>query len=199
MIFTVARIKQLAPACTDAAATAIAAALASRAADFGVSLLNRRAHFMAQVCHESAGFTRFEENLNYRAARIGQVWPRLARRAGELAHNPEKLANAAYAGKNWNGSEASGDGWKFRGRGPLQLTGRANYATAPIGGLLDHPERAAEPGTGIIIALWFFQSRGCNRLADADDVEAVTLKINGGTHGLADRIALTAKAKGIFL
>lgn len=198
MTFTADHIRELAPDCKPEIAVRLAQALEQRAADFGVSLLLRRAHFMGQMAHESGGFTRFEENLNYSETRIPQVWSRLAPRAAELAHHPEKLANAAYANKNGNGSEASGDGWRFKGRGIIQLTGRANYASAPVTGLLDHPERAAEPETAVTIALWFFQSHGCNQLADADDVEAVTHKINGGHEGLAERQRLTDAAKAIF-
>ena len=98
---------------------------------FGVVGVLRVSHFLGQTCHESQGFTRLEENLNYLSAdRIAKVWPRLAARAASLVGDKKALASAAYAAKNGNGDEASGDGWRYRGRGLIQLTGRANYAAA---------------------------------------------------------------------
>jgi putative chitinase len=87
----------------------------------------RRAHFIAQIAHESGGFRTMRERLSYSADRIGEVWKRLAPRAQELAHNPVKLANAAYANRLGNGSEESGDGYRWSGRGLIQLTGKSNY------------------------------------------------------------------------
>lgn len=199
MIFTSARILRFAPRCPEDRAVLIAGTLEAKAPDYGVTTPLRRAHFMAQMAHESGGFSRLDENLNYSARRIPQVWSRLSARAEALAHNPQALANAAYANKNGNGNEGSGDGWRFKGRGIIQLTGRANYESAPIPNLVDNPDLAAEPGNAVIIALSFWKSHACNEAADADNVELVTRLINGGTHGLAERRALTAKAKAIFI
>lgn len=199
---TAARIYALCPRATPATVDAIAHELDADAAAFGVTSLLRRAHLMAQLAHESGGFTRMLENLNYSEPRIGQVWPRLAPRAHELAHNPQKLGDAAYAGRFGNGNEHSGDGFRFRGRGLIQLTFKDNYRERghAIGlDLVSHPDLAAEPHTASKLALSFWQHAGCNALADADDVEGVTRKINGGTNGLAERKELTLKAKGIFL
>lgn len=200
MMVTPARLRLLSQSASQAIVDAIAPAL--DAPMQAISLLER-AHFLAQVCHESAGFTRLLENLNYSADRIAQVWPRLAPRAAELAHNPEKLANAAYANKLGNGDEASGDGFRFRGRGLIQITGRANYASAASWTgtqLIVDPDKAAEPFTAVRIALAFWREHKCSFPAQLDDVEAVTQRINGPRmEGLEHRRALTEKAKRIFV
>jgi putative chitinase len=130
------------------------------------------------------------------------VWPRLAPRAQELAHNPVKLANAAYANRLGNGSEDSGDGYRWSGRGLIQLTGKDNYRRlTQISGidLLTDPDRAALPKEACQIAVAFWKHAGCDAPADADDVEGVTARINGSAcEGLAQRKALTERAKAIF-
>lgn len=199
---TVQRLIALAPRIAAPTAESLARVLEVEMPKFGVATLLRRAHFLGQVCHESGGFTRFEENLRYRADRIGVIWPRLLTRANALAGNPEALANAAYAGKIGNGDENSGDGWRYRGRGLIQLTGRSNYAMASNGlgiDLVGNPDQVAQPRGAVLTALWFWQSRGCNEAADQDDAEAVTRIINGKAMvGLAERIQLIEKAKAIF-
>lgn len=170
---------------------------------FGVNGVLRRAHFMAQTCHESAGFTRLEENLNYLSAdRIARVWPRLAPRAASLVGNKHDLANAAYAGRNGNGDEASGDGWRYRGRGLIQLTGRANYSAAghQIGlDLVGNPDLLLQGDPAARAALAFWKSTACSAAADLDDCEGVTRIINGSRmEGLEQRRALTERAKEIF-
>ena len=202
MIFSAERLRELCPQELNGTLDAIAIVLNDRGPDFGLTRHLRRCHFIAQVAHESGGFRRFIENLNYSAVRIGQVWPRLAERAHELAHRPEALANAAYGGRMGNGDEASGDGWRYRGRGLLQITGKNNYRDMGklLGrDLLANPGLAADADIGTMTALAFWKSRGCNEAADSDDCEAVTRLINGGTNGLADREALTHKAMQIFI
>jgi len=172
--------------------------------------------FLAQVAHESAGFTRLVENLNYSAQGLANTWPRryaaapsaavkvpnsLARR---LAHNPEAIANNVYGGRLGNGSEHTGDGWKYRGRGLIQITGRANYlrygcAAFPRGEhLLEHPQLLETPLQAALSAAWYWQVNGLNRYADAGDFEGVTRAINGGLNGLQDRREWLAKAERIF-
>lgn len=155
----------------------------------------RLCHFLAQICCESDFFCRLEEALNYTAPRIAAVWPRLADRADKLAGKPEALANAAYANKNGNGDEASGDGYRYRGRGLLQITGKANYAEA---GFVAHPEMLSTAKASVASAISFWDKHKCNAAADRDDVVAVTKIINGGANGLADRKVLTMRAKLIF-
>jgi len=157
----------------------------------------RAAHFLAQIAEESGRFTRLEEDLDYSAARIAEVWGRLAPRADALAHNPVQLANAAYATHGGNRGEAFGDGWAYRGRGLIQLTGRWNYMY--YGGRiredLEHaPDRASMPAIAARLALAFWTARSCNADADRDDTEAVTRRINGGINGLEDRKALKHRA-----
>ncbi|HWY13708.1 MAG TPA: hypothetical protein VNX86_01045 [Rhizomicrobium sp.] len=150
----------------------------------------RAAHFLAQGCHETFSFTRLEEDLAYSAARIAQVWPRLAPRAA-LSGHPETLGNAAYAGSNGNGGEESGDGWRFRGRGFFQLTGRANYALA---GAVGDPDTIATPDGAVTSALAFWRTRAIAAAADADDVMRVTRLVNGGANGVGARARLTRRA-----
>lgn len=155
----------------------------------------RAAHFLAQGCHETSSFTRLEEDLDYSAARIAQVWPRLGPRASALAGHPEKLGNAAYAALNGNGDEASGDGWRYRGRGFFQLTGRANYALA---GAVGDPDAVAVPEGAVASALAFWRTRTIEAAADADDIMGVTRLVNGGTNGVAARNRLTRRALALL-
>jgi len=183
--------------------SAIVPALEGAREKYGVTTSERLACFIAQVAVESAGFRSLEENLNYTADRIGQVWPRLKGRGSELAGNPRALANAAYAFRNGNGTEASGDGWKFHGRGLIQLTGAENYRQAHRGSgitVFVTPDLAAQPANAAVLALWFWQSRGCNALADGGDVDGITRLINGAEMEQANvRRQLTEKAMTIFV
>lgn len=188
------------PQATDATRAAIADGLLTHAAAHGVTSTLRLAHFLAQVAHESAGFSRMVENLNYSANRLRQVWPsrftdELAMRA---AGNPERIANIVYANRLGNGGAASGDGWRYRGRGLIQITGRNNYLRygQMIGAnLAGDPDAAADPATAVRIALAYWQSNGLNEVADADNIEAITQRINGGQHGIDDRRLRLAAAK----
>ena len=148
-----------------------------------------RAHFVAQVLHESGGLRWLEENLSYSAERLTAVWPKRfpnADRARPYARNPEKLANYVYAGRM--GNSEPGDGWRYRGRGLIQITGRSNYELAQeLTGLqvLDDPDLLCEPGPALLSALaWWGES-----VPDAESlsVAQVTRRVNGGANGLADR------------
>lgn len=202
-LITAARLFALAPNAREDIVQPLALALEQERERFGVISSGRTACCVAQIAIESAGFRRLEENLDYSAERIGQVWPRLNARGIELEHNPKGLANAAYAFKNGNGTEVSGDGFKFKGRGPIQITGADNYKAAQRGTgemVFLTPDLAARPDVGAKIALWFFQSRGCNELADAGDVDGITRKINGPAMEQANaRRQLTEKALAIFV
>ncbi len=167
----------------------------------------RAAHMIGQCAHESGGFSRRVESLFYRSGdRIFAVFGRRHFRniahAGQFARNQQKLANRVYADRMGNGNTASGDGFRFRGRGYLQLTGRTNYRNfgTRIGIDLEaDPARAEEPATAWLIAASYLASRsraGKTALewADADNVEMVTRIVNGGTNGLDDRRHLTARA-----
>lgn len=137
----------------------------------------RLAHFMAQLLHESGSFRWMEE-----------LW------------GPTK-AQRGYEGRADLGNTMPGDGYRFRGRGPIQLTGRANYRRfgQRIGvALEEHPEIAAVPSIGLWTALEYWRDRGLNALADADDIEGITRKVNGGLNGFAERKAMLAKVKGLL-
>jgi len=160
--------------------------LAAACARFGINTPARIAGFLAQCRVESADFTRLEENLFYTTPeRIRQVFPsRVASMAdaARLVRNPKALANCVYAGKIGNGNEASGDGFRFRGRGIKQLTGRANYADAAEGlgrPYLEQPDLVAQPEDACLTAAWFFASAKGNLLADSAQWDAITRAVNG--------------------
>ena len=158
---------------------------------------------MAQILHESGGLKVLEEDMNYRAERIVQVWPRRFRSVEEArpyAHNPEKLANKVYGGRM--GNTQQGDGWRFRGRGLLQVTGREDYEK--YGGrlgidLANAPELAVDPAWTLKIAAEEWGAKNCNALAVADSVRRVTRAINGAEIGLASRQDWLIKTKRVWL
>jgi putative chitinase len=150
--------------------------------------------FFGNIGHESSDLNDLEENLNYSAKRLMEVWPtrfRTADQAAKYARNPQALANNVYAGRMGNGNEASGDGWRFRGRGPLQLTGRHNYTKASEYLNIDfvgNPDQVATVEFGTEAALWFFVENGLFQICDTQNWDLLTRRINGGTHGHDDRI-----------
>lgn len=163
----------------------------------------RLAHFMAQVLHESGGLTIQQENMNYSAKRMTQVWkkrfPTIAS-AEPFAHNPEKLANKVYGGRM--GNVKAGDGFKFIGRGMMQITGRESYERfgKKLGiDLANHPELAVDPQWVLKIACeeWIFVK--CNAFADADDLNKITRAINGGTVGIESRRDWLTKTKNVWV
>ena len=162
----------------------------------------RLAHFMAQILHESGGFTVLEENLNYRAERLLVVFPKYFKTRADAdlcARNPEALAEKVYGGRM--GNVRPGDGFRYRGRGPLQITGKNNYATVgkKLGDdLVTFPDLVISERYALRIPALFWRDAGCNLLADADDLTAVTKAINGGTIGLEDRRAWLAKTKAMW-
>ncbi|QJD55180.1 putative glycoside protein [Pseudomonas phage MR14] len=175
-------------------------------AQFDINTSKRQAQFLAQVGHESGGFKRLVENLNYDDAGLARVWPgRFSSGTGpnelarEIARQPEKIANAAYGLRM--GNNAQGDGWLYRGRGLIQLTGKANYQAASnaLGyDLVAEPDQVAEPPIAALTAAWFWQKNGLNQLADSGDTRAVTRRINGGTTGLDDRLARYTRAAKVL-
>lgn len=172
-------------------------ALIDNLPEFDICSRERVAAFLAQTCHESANYTVLHENLNYRAESLIKTWPTRFNigNAGQYEHNQEKIANKVYCDRNGNGNEASGEGWKYRGRGPIQITGKANYRACSIAvygdeRLLDTPELLeADMDVAVKSACWFWNSRNLNELADAGNTKEITHKINGGYNGLDDRTA----------
>lgn len=169
-------------------------ALSTLFPDYDINTPKRIAAFIAQCSHESAGFKFLKENLNYRAESLMRVWPRYfptIEIARQYAHQQEKIANRAYANRMGNGDEASGDGWRFCGRGLIQLTGRNNYeafADSIETPVEEIPEYLATFEGAAQSACWFWETNNLNVWADKGDIVMLTKKINGGTLGLEDRI-----------
>jgi putative chitinase len=160
---------------------------------YEITTIERVAAFLAQCGHESADFTVLKENLNYSAEGLSKVFPKrfpTVAAAQPYNRNPEKIANKIYADRMGNGPEASGEGYKFRGRGAIQLTGKENYTkfAASVDKSLDEAVAYTETLAGAIeSACWFWSTNKLNALADATDIVALTKRINGGTIGLEDR------------
>lgn len=160
----------------------------------------RQAAFLAQVGHESGQLRRLVENLNYSAEALVRTWPNrfTAQNAGAYARQPERIANRVYGGRMGNGQETSGDGWRYRGRGLIQLTGRVNYhAAAQALGLplLENPELLEQPEHAAQSAAWWWATHGLNELADAGRFSDIGSIINTGQpgrvpHGANERKAL---------
>lgn len=164
---------------------------------YAVVTPKRIAAFIAQIGHESGHLTRQVENLSYSAEGLMKTWPSrfdLPLATG-AARKPEKIANIVYAGRM--GNIASVDGWKYRGRGLIQITGKDNYRRCgeALGlDLINCPERLEQPQYAALSAAWFWSVNGLNTLADAGDFRTITQKINGGQNGAADRAEIYARA-----
>ena len=176
---------------------AVIAMIPDTAAKFGINTPLRLAHFLAQCGHESGGFRATQENLNYSAKGLNGIFKKYfptEASAAAYARNPQKIANKVYGGRMGNGLEASGEGYKFRGRGYIQLTGKENYTAfgKAIGeDILSNPDKVAST-YALLSAAWFFSKNGLHKMADGGATDAVvtsiTKRVNGGTIGLADRI-----------
>lgn len=197
-MFTKDLIKSVCPMASDTLLNEIMPFLNTYANLYKINNKLRTAHFIGQVAQESGGFTTIEENLNYSTPeRIAKVFPKLANRADSLIHDPVALANAAYANKIGNRGEESGDGWKFHGRGLIQLTGYENYLVfgRSVGiDLVSKPELAASPEYAVRLAMMFWEIKGCNAAADLNDYKRVTKSINAALEGLQARTAFTNRA-----
>ena len=187
------------------------AALVEVMPKYGINTERRAAHFISQCAHESGNFRTLEENLNYSEKALNAVFGRYfgaspKRNAAEYARNPEKIANYVYQDEfrskgGQMGNVQEGDGWRFRGRGLKQLTGRNNYTGfgKSIGMTAEEAaEYVATPKGAVESACWFWDTNKLNTIADTDDVVKMTKKINGGNIGLADRQARYKKAMEVF-
>jgi putative chitinase len=167
------------------------------AARFELNTPLRLAHFLAQCGHESGGFKATQENLNYSASGLKGIFGKYFKEAGlaeQYQRNPQKIASRVYGGRMGNGPESTGDGYKFRGRGYIQLTGKDNYTAfgrAINEDLTVNPDKVATQ-YALLSAAWFFTKNGLHKLADGGATDAVvtqiTKRVNGGTIGLPDRI-----------
>lgn len=185
-----------------------AEAMSELFSDYSINTPERVWMFLAQCGHETGGFTIFEENLNYSAERLIVVFKKYfptIEAAQQYARQPQKIANKVYANRNGNGPEESGDGWRFRGRGCIQLTGKYNYIKFAKSMwkdweiIVNNPERVSvDKITCLLTALWFWSTNQLNKLSDVGDITGVTKIINGGLNGIDHRIQLYENAKRIF-
>jgi len=176
---------------------AVIAQLPETIAKFELNTPLRLAHFLAQAGHESGGFKAVNENLNYGAKGLLGIFKKYfptPEKAALYERKPEKIANLVYGGRMGNGPEASGEGYKFRGRGYIQLTGKDNYKAfdaVVAESIVDNPDLVATKYP-LLSAAWFFHKNGLHKIADKGATDAVvtevTKRVNGGTIGLADRI-----------
>ena len=180
---------------------------------FGINNKRRLVHFISQVAVESNQLNATEENLNYSAEGLVRTWPArfTLEKAKAYARQPEKIANYVYANRMGNGDEASGDGWRYRGRGLIMLTGfeqYRNYENSGLcnGKLTEHPEWLAKYPGALKSAMWYWMKNGLNEMADRDDggtagegvCQTISKRINGGTLGLSQRLYFYRMAKKVF-
>jgi putative chitinase len=173
---------------------------------YNVTTKERVAGFLSQTCVESLYWQKFSENLNYSATGLLKIFPKYFKssvEAGKYARKPEMIANRVYGGRLGNGPEASGEGWKYRGRGAIQVTGKANYSECSkwlFGDdrLVDDPDQLAKTNGVISSACWYWTTHNLNDLADKQDMNGMTKRINGGTHGLELRKKLFIRMMGVL-
>lgn len=171
---------------------------------FEILTPRQQAAFIGQCGHECGNFRLLEENLNYRAATLMKLWPKRFPTldiASEYAGKPQKIANKVYASRMGNRDEASGDGYRFRGRGCIQLTGSSGYFHAGKALGVDfwaNPDLVSTPQYAALTAGWFWSTHNCNNLAEAADWLGLTKKINGGTIGYDDRVKHTNEALAVL-
>ncbi len=202
---SIEQLNQLYPRASQANLTAFANQSADLFARFNISdTTTRRDFFLAQIGHESGGLSILVENLNYSAQRLVEVWPTRfpsIAAAAPFAGNPEALANEVYANRMGNGPPASGDGFRYRGRGYIQLTGRDGYRSVGAAAGLDleqSPDLAATADQALLATCAFWRWKDLNAVCDTGDFTAVTKRINGGVTGLADRTAWLNKVRRVF-
>lgn len=187
-MITAETLRRLWPDADDDLIDGIAESAETVLPKYGLNTPLRVAHFMAHVSVETGGGRTLSENLNYSARRIRQVWPNRPR-AAQFAHNPKGLAKAVYNGRMGN-RPGTDDGWTYRGRGLIQITGRAMYAKigAKTGlDLVNHPDLAIEPQHALEVAACFWQQANVSRFSDRDDIVGSTRRVNGGLTNLAQR------------
>jgi len=201
MAITSDQLKEILPNCKNPTDTTDA--INALLDQYEINTTKRVAGFLAQCGHESAQFNILHENLNYNEDGLVKVFPHYftSAYASQYAHNPEKIANRIYANRMGNGDENSGDGYMYRGRGAIQLTGKDNYTrfAKDIGKeLADTVEYANTLAGAIESACWFWKQRNINDTCDHDDIIGMTKKVNGGTIGLEERTAFYNKAKHVL-
>jgi putative chitinase len=200
IMITEQQLRQISPFCKEPALWA--GLISEHLPRFGLTDREQVARFIAQCGHESSDFNLLKENLNYTAQRLLVVFPKYFKRmsAEELQtyhRNPQRIANLVYANRMGNGDAVSGDGYRYSGKGLIQLTFKTNYAACSEylfkdDSLVTYPDNLLDPQIALLSAIWFWKANNLDKIADYD---AVTKAINGGTHGAADRNARLARAK----
>lgn len=205
-------LKKIYPLSTEANRVRYAEELQKAMKCYDISSVNRQRAFLAQLGHECAQLSAFTENTNYSAVSLRKVFGKYfpnAAIAERYARNPQMIANRVYANRMGNGDESSGDGWKYRGRGGIQITGRDNYLLASkkmAVDFLNRPELLTAPQYALLSAAWWWSNAGLNLLADKlggmDDEKIfvqITRRINGGTNGLKDRLDIYIRTKSYII
>ena len=168
---------------------------------FEITTRQRKEFFIAQIALESTGFTRLEESFRYSQQRLLEVFPKhftSPKIASEYVGKPEAIANKVYANRMGNGNTASGDGWRYRGRGLKQLTGKWNYQQCANDlqiDIIENPDLLLQPDYAALSAGWFWHRNKLNSIADKNDFKLLTRRINGGLNGLRDRQIFLNRAK----
>lgn len=206
MVITESQIRRIMPSVKNDKVKEFVRSFGQYSEDFGINTKIRVCYFLGQIAWESNELNAVEENLNYSTAGLLKTFPKYFKtraEAIEYARKPEKIANRVYANRYGNGNEASGDGWRYKGRGLIQLTFKANYLAYQnsgycVGNLIAHPEWLAQYPGALKSAMWYWKSHGCNEYADRDDINEVTRRVNGGYSHLAQRAYYTRVAKKVF-
>ena len=194
MVITLEQLKQLLPG--NKHVNYWHAVLVKLLPDYGIDTPRRIAAFIAQCAHESGNFNILKENLNYRAETLRKIFPKyfptdeIAREYASKPNKQEAIANKVYANRMGNGDESTGDGYRYCGRGLIQLTGKENYSwfAASLSISVEEASEFLQTFEGAAqSACWFWETNGLNQFADRDDIVTLTKRINGGTIGLADR------------
>lgn len=202
-IINAEQLKRIISTLSDSKCKEILPFLLQTMKEFEINTLLRIAAFIAQTAHESAGYAVFLENLNYSAEALLKTWPsRFTRESAAVcARQPQKIANRVYCNRLGNGDEVSGDGWRYRGRGVIQITGRSNYQECGIGlglDLISFPELLEHPVNAFRSAGLYWKSHKCHAFADSGNFVGLTKAINGALNGLDDRKVYYVRAKSVF-
>lgn len=212
MILTDEHLKKIYPNSTQANRDKYLSYINYYAVWYEVNTFERWCAFLAQIGHESGQLSVVEENLNYSAERLIAAFPKYFKSleiAKEYARKPQKIANRVYADRGGNGNESSGDGWKYRGRGTLQVTLKDNYklfdkwvTNVPMGcDFVENPELLTEPQYAILSAFWYWDANSLNKYCTLreEDFRKLTKAINGGYNGYADRVDIWNRAKEVLV
>lgn len=204
-LISLAQLQQILPKAKDETLSHYCPAINRCLHKYKINTPLRIAHFIAQIAHESGCLRYVSENLNYSKEALIQVFGKYFPNdnlASQYARNPEKIANRVYANRMSNGNEASGDGWRYRGRGFIQLTGKSNYHAYKKDSGVDvvsTPDEVAQNPTVVVDAAgWYWNKNNLNRYADQDDIRNITRRINGGMNGLDDRQQYLNQAKQVL-